>query len=78
MDAWLLTITIVFSILLVLINTYVMIIYIHPDDKGVGNALFYKILVVVGLTLSFGQVMMIPLDISNSRTNGSIDMLVFW
>ena len=78
MDPWLLILTIIFTFLLILINTYVMIIYIHPDDKGLGNALFYKILVVAGLTLSFGQVMMIPLDISNSRTNGSIDMLVFW
>ncbi len=78
MDAWLIVLIIIFSVMIVITNTYLMIIYVHPDDKGVGNALIYKIIVVLGFSLAFGLVMMIPLDISNARNNGGLDMTNFW
>ena len=74
MDSWLIILIIVFSVLIVLVNSYIMIMYIHPDDKGIGNAFIYKIIVVLGLSLAFGLVMMVPLDIANARGNGGIDM----
>jgi hypothetical protein len=55
-----------------------MIIYIHPDDKGIGNNIFYKIIVVFSMSIAFGMIMMFPLDISNTNSNGGLDMLNFW
>lgn len=78
MDAWLILMSITFSILIVIITTYLMILYIHPDDKGIGNSLAYKLLVVVGLSTCFGLVLLLPLDVSNARNNGGLDITTFW
>lgn len=39
--------------------------YCHPDDKGWGNVVYCKILVVAGLTLCQAQALMVPLDVAN-------------
>jgi LMBR1 domain-containing protein 1 len=68
------------SIILLAINIYLLILYIHPDDKGWGNAVYCKILVVLGLTLCQAQALMVPLDVANRSavvTTG-MDMKVFW
>jgi len=53
MDWFLLIIIIILSVLLLGVNFYLLILYCHPDDSGWGSALFCKILVVMGLTLSW-------------------------
>jgi len=78
MDVWLILLTIVFSCVTVLVNTYLMIIYIHPDDKGLGNNILYKVLVVLGLSTCFGLILLLPLDVSNARSNGGLDITTFW
>ena len=68
------------SIILLAINIYLLILYIHPDDKGWGTALYCKILVVLGLTLCQAQALMVPLDVANRSaivTTG-MDMKSFW
>lgn len=81
MEAW---ISIVFSILiaisLIIGNIYLLAYYCHPDDKGTVMGIVTKVIVVMGLTLSWAMVLMVPMDVTNSRGlyGGSINMLVFW
>jgi LMBR1 domain-containing protein 1 len=63
---WLLALLIaLFIIVLFGVNIYLLALYVHPDDKGWGNALYCKILVVIGLTLCQAQALMVPLDVAN-------------
>jgi len=79
MDALLLVFIIIISILLLLVNVYILAVYIHPDDKGFGNSIFPKIIIVLGLSLAWGQMFMVPLDVANSRGDGGgINMDLFW
>lgn len=79
MDIFLLIATILVAVIIVAVNTYLLAIYIHPDDRGFGASLFPKILVVFGLTLSWGMVLMLPLDVANSQgTGGGLNMDLFW
>lgn len=67
MDVILIVSCIVLAILLILANFYILVIYSHPDDKGLGVSVFCRILVILGLTLSWAQVLMLPLDVANTR-----------
>eukprot|EP01017_Pseudomicrothorax_dubius_P025556 TRINITY_DN2772_c0_g2_i5.p1 TRINITY_DN2772_c0_g2~~TRINITY_DN2772_c0_g2_i5.p1 ORF type:complete len:399 (-),score=102.13 TRINITY_DN2772_c0_g2_i5:421-1617(-) len=80
MDAFLWIATIVIAVLLFIINIYLLAIYCHPDDNGFGASLICKFLVVFGLTLSWAQVLLLPLDVAASRgqTQAIEDMQVFW
>lgn len=53
MDFFLILIILVLTVILLVVNFYLLILYCHPDDGGWGSALFCKILVVMGLTLSW-------------------------
>jgi LMBR1 domain-containing protein 1 len=53
MDAFLIIVTIILSILLFIVNFYILAVYCHPDDKGLGSHLILKLLVIIGLTLSW-------------------------
>jgi len=79
MNVFLLISIIIITIVLLIVNVYLLAIYIHPDDKGFGTSILPKILVVLGLTLAWGQVFMVPLDVANSRgEGGGLDMDLFW
>lgn len=72
---------IVFILVLTAINIYLLALYCHPDDKGWGNVVYCKILVVAGLTLCQAQALMVPLDVANESallSEGGLDMRVFW
>ncbi|EGR30777.1 lmbr1-like conserved region family protein, putative [Ichthyophthirius multifiliis] len=78
-DVFLIIISIVIAILLTFTSFYLLILYCHPDDRGWGTSLFCKIIVIIGCTLSWAQVLILPLDVSNSRGNGNdLNMEVFW
>lgn len=68
------------SIVLLAVNIYLLILYIHPDDKGWGSAIYCKILVVLGLTLCQAQALMVPLDVANRSAvvASGLDMRAFW
>lgn len=68
------------TIILLAINIYLLILYIHPDDKGWGTALYCKILVIIGLTLCQAQALMVPLDVANRSAvvSNAMDMKAFW
>ncbi len=67
-------------IVLLAVNIYLLILYIHPDDKGWGTAVYCKILVILGLTLCQAQALMVPLDVANRTglVSDGIDMRAFW
>lgn len=78
MDTFLIIATILFGILTVLVNIYLLALYCHPDDKGLGTSGFAQVVVVLGLTLSWAIVLMLPLDVGNAHGDGSLDMTSFW
>ena len=76
-----LTIIVVFILVIALLitNIYILAYFCHPDDKGSCLGLVMKIIVIIGLTLAWIQVLLLPLDVSNSRTfGGGLNMKLFW
>jgi len=71
MDIVLLITVIFLALVLIAANIYLLMYYSHPDDQGFGISIWPKILVVFGLTLAFSQILIIPLDASNSRGYGA-------
>jgi LMBR1 domain-containing protein 1 len=61
----LIALAIIFTIILIGINIYILALYSHTDDKGFGTALYCKLLVVIGLTVCQAQALMVPLDVAN-------------
>jgi len=53
MNYYLLMSAIVILVLLVIVNSYMLAYYCHPDDKGWGASLFCKLLVIIGMTISW-------------------------
>lgn len=66
MDLLLLIAAIVISLLLLAVSFYLLVVYVHTDDKGWGTAWYCKILVIVAMILAWGQALMLPMDVANS------------
>ena len=67
------------TVALLITNVYILLYYSHPEDKEETIGYVLKVIVIIGLTLAWCQVLMIPLDVSNNRTfGGGINMRVFW
>jgi LMBR1 domain-containing protein 1 len=78
-DVLTLIMTILVTIGLLICNIYLLAYYCHPDDKETCIGWVAKIFVVLGLTLAWSQVLLLPLDVSNNRTfGGGLNMKVFW
>ena len=80
MEAYLIVLIVIMTIILLAVNLYLLALYVHPDDKGWGTAIYCKILVVVGLTLCQAQALMVPLDVANRSAiiDNALDMQAFW
>jgi len=63
-------------VLLVVANVFLLVHFQSPDDKM--TAWFPKILVLVGMTLTEAIVLMLPLDVSNTETDGGIPTDILW
>ena len=70
-DVWLIIVTIVCFLLMVALNIFVIFYYLHPDDKGFINGCFEKFLIIMASTVLWAFVLLLPLDIANSRGEGS-------
>jgi len=57
-------------------NIYVLVYFQHEEDKH--TAWFPKIVTVTGLSLLCISILMLPMDVANSRTNGGIPMSTLW
>ena len=78
-DAITLIMIILMAIALLVANIYILIYFSHPQDKDTILGWALRIIVLIGLTLAWCQVLMVPLDVSNNRTfGGGINMRVFW
>ena len=87
MDVFLIIITIIMGLLLLYVNIYLLALYCHPEDRGFGTSCICKIIVVslftyikqvFGLTLSWAQALLLPVDVANIRYNSGMDMLIAW
>ena len=80
MADWLTLIVVILLIIALLItNIYILAYFCHPDDKGSCIGWVMKIIVIIGLTLAWIQVLLLPLDVSNHRTfGGGLNMRNFW
>ncbi|EIE26974.1 hypothetical protein COCSUDRAFT_12091 [Coccomyxa subellipsoidea C-169] len=64
--AWfLIVVTVVIAALAVLTALYLLVHYMHPEDKN--QAWFPKIVVIVGITLAIWTVLLFPLDAANRK-----------
>lgn len=69
-SAWLIVLTVISAVLILGATIYVFFLYCHPDDNGYGAGWFAKGLVVLSMSLLWGQVMLLPLDAANARGEG--------
>lgn len=69
-DAWLIVVIIVVGLLMLALNIYLFIVYCHPDDASFGAAWFSKVIFLLGSSVSWGFVLILPLDVANSRGTG--------
>jgi LMBR1 domain-containing protein 1 len=78
-DWFTIIVVILLVIALIVTNIYVLAYFCHPDDKGSCLGWVMKVIVIIGLTLSWIQVLLLPLDVSNHRTfGGGLNMKLFW
>lgn len=70
-DTWLIIVIIVCFLLMLLLNAFVLAYFLHPDDKGFINGLFEKLIIFLGFAVLWTFVLLLPLDIANSRGAGS-------
>lgn len=54
----------VVGFILIAINGYILFLYLHPDDKPIIRAPYAKIIIILGLTLSQSQALLVPLDVA--------------
>ena len=62
------------------VNGYILYLYLHADDKPIKRTPYGKITIILGLTLSQSQALLVPLDVAfkaniNSQT---FNMATFW
>lgn len=62
-DAWLVAVAVIGSLMLFAVSLYILVYYQHPDDRN--QAYGPKVIVVVSLTLSELVVLLFALDVSN-------------
>lgn len=53
------------ALILIAINTYILSLYLHPDDKGFKKSIYGKIIIIAGLTICQAQALLVPLDVAN-------------
>ena len=78
-DPWLLILTLVGTVLVFAINIYLFVLYSHPDDNKDLIGWIGWIIVITGSAILFGLILVIPLDIANSRgSGGGLNMDAFY
>ncbi|CDW87933.1 UNKNOWN [Stylonychia lemnae] len=78
MDWYTIGVAIALLIILLVANIYFMAHNAHPNDSPFGQNIIMRILVVFGFTISYTPILMVPLDISNSQSNGGLNMETLW
>jgi LMBR1 domain-containing protein 1 len=78
-DVFMIIMICILSAMLIATSIYLLIYYSHKDEPSSFVGVLCKIAVIIGMTLSWAQVLMLPLDVSNVHgQGGGIDMKLFW
>ena len=78
-DIFMLILVIIISIIILIINIYLLAYYCTEDDNNYGSGLITKFIVILGLFIAFGQICLLPLDVSNTRgEGGNFRMDLIW
>lgn len=78
-DVWLIIVTIVMGVVLLAASFYLYVVYCHPEDKGFGSKIYFKLIVITSFFLCGALVLSLPMDVANSRGEGGglrVDVLV--
>lgn len=83
MQAFLIILIVVFAVILIGVNMYLLRLYSHPDDKPWNASPFSKVIIVLGLSICQAQALMVPLDVANrsahiSNSENYLKMGLFW
>lgn len=72
-------VTIVAAVMMLLVNIYMFVIYSHPDDLKNASGWFSRIVIIAGSALAWALILVLPLDVANSRgTGGGFNMELFY
>jgi len=77
-DPFLLTATLILTLLLIFGNIYFIAHYSHHADSFFGSSTAAKAVLVLGYMLAQGQLLMLPLDVQNTREGTNIEMYMMW
>jgi LMBR1 domain-containing protein 1 len=58
------------AVILLVANLYLFVYYSNPDDNSACSGVITKIIVIAAMNLSWIQLLMLPLDVTNSRGGG--------
>eukprot|EP00916_Digyalum_oweni_P006925 GHVL01011824.1.p1 GENE.GHVL01011824.1~~GHVL01011824.1.p1 ORF type:complete len:516 (-),score=48.93 GHVL01011824.1:435-1982(-) len=77
---WFLIVTIVVAVIVfILINVKMLFYYESEDDRSIGKSILTKGMIVVSLLLAWMLIILLPLDVYNSRPSpGGLDMHTCW
>lgn len=79
MDVWLLILTIIGAVLILLTNIYLFFVFNHPDDNKDWVGWLGRVVVISGSCVILGMVLLLPLDVANSRGHGGgINTAILW
>lgn len=77
-DPYLIVVVLVMMLVLGIINLYLLAHYSHPLESKFGGSIFAKIIIIVALLLAEGEILLLPLDVSNVQNDAGLDMKNFW
>jgi len=67
------------AIILLISNLYLFVYYSNPDDNSACSGVISKIIVIAAMNLSWIQLLLLPLDVTNSRGGGlGLNMDMAW
>lgn len=69
-DAWLIILSVVTALLILAATVYIFFLFCHPDDNSYGAGWVAKGVVILAMAIVWGFVMLLPLDVANSRGEG--------
>lgn len=77
-DPFLLILTLILTLLLLFGNIYFVAHYSHHADSFFGSSTACKAVLVVGYALAQCQILMLPLDVQNTREGTDFLMYMMW
>mmetsp|Transcript_6255 Transcript_6255/g.4447 ORF Transcript_6255/g.4447 Transcript_6255/m.4447 type:complete len:169 (+) Transcript_6255:34-540(+) len=77
-DPFLLTMVIVLTLILIFFNIYFVAHYAHYADSAFGSSTACKALIIVAYMVAECQILMLPLDVQNTREETDFYMKEFW